>query len=76
MLTQKKITMEAKCVIDEIEVVSFTAVIKPETNDVTMYTRKIDTDMYAKHRKQIREDSAEFEDQAYAMLEELVANAG
>ena len=74
MLSTKKITLEAKSVVDGKEIMGFRAVIEPEKNDdVTMLHYQINKEACKENRSSVRADQAEFEDYAYKFHEELKA---
>lgn len=71
MLSENKITIEAKTAIDETAICRFFAVIKPAEKDVSFVTQQYDKEACKKHRQTVREDQAEFEDFAYFLADEL-----
>lgn len=74
MLSTKKITLEAKSVVDGKEIMGFRSVIEPEKNDdVTMLHYQMNKEACKEHRSIVRADQMEFEDYAYKFQEELKA---
>lgn len=72
-LTTKKVTLEAKSVVDNKEIMGFRAIFEPETKgEVTLLHYQIDKAACKEHRNVIREDQSNFEDYAFAMHEELM----
>lgn len=74
MLTaNKKITIEAKSVVNGVEVKGFRAVIDTETPDnIKFIPWEIDKAACKEHRQAVRTDQAEFEDYAYQMQDEII----
>lgn len=73
MLTEKKIVMEAKTVVNEVEICNMTAIIKVDTEDVSFHNRMLDKVACKDHRVTLRADQAEFEDMAYQLLDDMIA---
>lgn len=75
MLTNtKKITIEAKCVVDGAEIAGFRAVFDSENQKkMSFLPWQINAEACKEHRKIVRQDQAEFEDYAYAVQEEILA---
>ena len=75
MLNNKNVTMNAKSVVatseNETVLCELIAVIKPEEDDVRFFVRPVDKEASRAYRQIVREDRAEFEDAAYALLDEL-----
>lgn len=73
-LTTKKITLEAKSVVDNKEIMGFRAIIEPEKeSEVSLLHYQIDKAACKKHRTIVREDQGAFEDYAFEMHEEMMA---
>lgn len=75
MLKGKTFNMSAKSVITdgetEVELCAFVALIKPAEDDVQFLIKPLDKEASRQFRQIVREDRAEFEDAAYALLDEL-----
>lgn len=72
MLTNKKISITAKTMIDDNEIAGYGAVINTENeNDVSFFHKQVDKYACKLHRDDVRADQAEFEDLAY-QIEEVV----
>lgn len=71
--TKKEITLRNDILVDEKVVVGQTATINTETNKVIFNEWKNDMDLYEEHRTAIRELMFAFEDEAFAVKAELVA---
>lgn len=72
MLSTKKITIEAKTIIDDKEIMGYRATIEPGKNDdVMFYAYQIDKPACKEHRELVRREQAEFEDYAYNLQEKL-----
>lgn len=74
MLTNNKIIMESKLVIDEAEVCAFMATINVDKNDISFHHRQIDKALCKEHRDTVRKDQASFEDMAYQIQESVMDN--
>lgn len=77
MLEKKKITMEAKTIVNEVEVCTFMGILDQTTGKWSFFNRVHDKDLYKEHREIVRADQANFEDSAYylqEMLEKLPNN--
>lgn len=73
-LTPKKITLEAKSIVDGKEIMGFRAIFEPEKeSEVSLLPYQIDKAACKEHRNVIREDQREFEDYAFEMHEEMMA---
>ena len=73
MLTNKKITFEAKTTIEDKEIARYIAVLDLENGNLNFYPRQLDTDACKKNRDVVRADQAEFEDFAYSVQDKLTA---
>lgn len=71
MLTAKKITIEARSVVDGVEIAGHRAIFSSENNGVTFLPWQIDKDACEAHRKTVREDRDAFEDFAYDMKKKI-----
>lgn len=70
MLKGKKISLEAKTVVNDVEICKYVAIIPEDSSGVTFLTQMIDKDACKEHRDIVREDRADFEDWAYAIQEQ------
>ena len=74
MLTNaKRITVEAKCAVDDKEIKGFRAVIVSGSEDVSFHHWDIDKAAVKEYRQTVRADQAEFEDYAYKLQETFAA---
>lgn len=71
MITEKKITVDAKTYVDDTPICSWIAVLKPEINDVSFLTRQLDKLACKEHRDIVRADQAAFEDEVYDLMDVL-----
>ena len=72
----KSITLNGNSVIDGVTAAHFTAVINSDNpEDMTLASYQTDKALYKKNRVQCRKDEAEFEDEAYAIQDTLLAEA-
>ncbi|MDY3249795.1 MAG: hypothetical protein SOX32_05535 [Candidatus Choladocola sp.] len=72
--TKKSITLTGNSVIDGVVVAGYQAVINSDDpNDMNISSWQQDKAMYTANRSQCRQDEAEFEDTAYALQDELLA---
>lgn len=74
MLTDNKIIMQSKLVIDEKDVCTFLATIDVDKNDISFSHRQIDKALCKEHRETVRKDLASFEDMAYQIQESVMGN--
>ena len=73
MLTNKKISIESKCVVNDVEIAAFRAVFIPEdANSMAFHHYQMDREACKIHRKELREDQAAFDDYAYELHEEML----
>lgn len=75
MLSMKKsITLTGASVIGETQAEGYSATINSENpEDITFSSWQTDKALYKANRTQCRNDAAEFEDAAYALQDELIA---
>lgn len=75
MLNYKKsITLTGGSCIDGVQAEGYSATINSENpEDITLSSWQTDKELYKKNRSQCRQDAAEFEDAAYAIQDELIA---
>ena len=74
MLTDNKIIMQSKLVIDEKDVCTFLATINVDDNDISFNHRQIDKALCKEHRETVRKDLAAFEDMAYQIQESVMGD--
>ena len=74
MLTERRITITAKTVIDDVAIANHGALLNLETNDLSFYGGQLDKDACKEHRDILRADKAAFEDFAYHIQEEVTRN--
>lgn len=75
MLAEKKITMEAQTVVDDVAICRHIAVIKSETGTVQFVRSMLDEAACKDNRDTVRADQATFEDAAYEMLDKMTVVA-
>lgn len=76
MLNSKKITLEAKTVVNGTEIMGWRAIFTPgSTEDVSFLPYQIDKAACKENRVIVRADQAEFEDYAYELQEKLAQGA-
>ena len=73
MLSNKRLTIVAETVVDEVKIASYGAILNLESMDLSMTTRYIDKDACKEHKDIVRADQAEFEDYAYSVQDMLKA---
>ena len=72
----KSITLNGDSVIDGVTASHFTAVINSDNpEDMTLTSYQTDKALYKTNRVQCRKDEAEFEDEAYAIQDTMLAEA-
>ena len=72
MLNTKKVTIEAKSVVDGVEVMGFRALFDPEVPDELSFLHyQINRAACKTHRDIVRKDQQEFEDYAYKFQENV-----
>lgn len=71
MLSEERITITAKTVVDDKEIASYQADLRPGDSDWKFYERQIDKEACKEHRYIVRADRATFEDLAYHIQEEV-----
>lgn len=72
--TTKSITLKGNSIIDGVIVEGYQAVINSANpNDMTISSWQQDKALYKANRVQCRADSAEFEETAYALQDEMLA---
>lgn len=73
---KKKITINGKSIIDGVEVCGYQAQIDSSNPaDIVLTDWQVDKEMYKANRAVCRADQAEFEDYAYTVQDELIAEA-
>lgn len=75
MLTDaKRITIEAKSIVDGAEIKGFRAIFDSKNpENLAFHHWQINNEACKEHRKTVRADQAEFEDYAYQVQEDLIA---
>ena len=71
MLNNKRITIVADTVIDEVKIATYGAILDVVTGELSLTARNVDADAAKAHKDLVRADRAEFEDFAY-MIQDLV----
>ena len=71
MLSNKKFTIVADTVVNEVKIASFGAVLNVDTADLTLYARQLDKEACKENRNTVRRDQAEFEDFAYHVQDHI-----
>lgn len=74
LTTKKEITLTGESRIDDVVAEVYRAVINSESpDDMTLTAVQRDKALYKANRRQCREDNAEFEELAYAVQDEMLA---
>lgn len=72
--TKQSITIDAESIINGVKIATFRAVINSENpNDMNHTTLIHDKLLYKENRVAVRADSAEFEDYAYSVQDNMLA---
>lgn len=71
MLANKRITIVADTVIDDVKIASFGAILNMDTMDLSLTSRHVDKEACKIHRDVVRADQMEFEDSAYELQDML-----
>lgn len=72
--TTKKITINGKSIIDNVEVCGYQAQIdESDPTNMSLSDWQINKELYKANRVECRADLAEFEDYAYTIQDELIA---
>lgn len=71
MLTNKRITIVAETIVDEVKIASYGAILNMDTGELSLTSRNIDNDACKEHRDVVRAERAEFEDFAYMVQDQL-----
>lgn len=72
--TNKKISVESKCIVNDMVIATFRAAIDIDTANLAKFVIEHDKEMCMKHRAVLRADQAAFEAEAYK-LQDAVADA-
>lgn len=73
---KKKITINGKSIIDGVEVCGYQAQIdSANPEDIVLTDWQVNKEMYKANRSECRADQADFEDYAYSVQDELIAEA-
>lgn len=75
MLTSKKITLESRTVVNEVEICKYIAIISEDNSEVTFFTQMLDKAACKEYRDIVRDDRAAFEDWAYELQDQHVKGA-
>lgn len=75
MLNNKRLTIVADTIVDDVKIARFGAVIDLDTFDLSMSSSHLDKDACKTHRDVVRADQSEFEDYAYEVQDMLKAAA-
>lgn len=73
MLTNKRISIVAKTIINDVEIATHSALLDADTGDLSFHTRHDDKPACKENRDMVRADTAEFEDFAYSVQESVIA---
>ena len=74
MLTNKRLTIVAETVVDDVKIASYGAVLNLDDMDLSLTNRYIDKEACKIHKDIVREDNKVFEDFAYMVQDQLVAS--
>ena len=73
MLNNKRLTIVADTVIDDVRIARFGAVIDLDSFELSMSSSHLDKDACKDNKETVRADQAEFEDYAYELQDMLRA---
>lgn len=71
MLTNKRLSIVADTIVDEVKIASYGAVLNLENMEPSLTSRYIDKEACKIHKDIVRVDQAEFEDYAYMVQDTL-----
>ena len=71
MLTNKRITIVADTVIDDVKIATYGAILNPDTGEMNISFRNIDNEKCKLYRDTVRAERAEFEDFAYDIQDRM-----
>jgi hypothetical protein len=74
MLTNNKITLEARVTVNDADICRFLAIISDNGNNISFLTQMIDKDACKQYRDIVRDDRAAFEDWAYEVQEQQLGS--
>lgn len=74
LTVRKNITLNGECIIDGVKAKGYTAVINSENPlDMSLSSYQLNKELCKANRTTCRSDEAEFEDLAYAIQDEMLA---
>lgn len=73
MLSNKRMTLIAETIIDDVKIASYGAILDLSSMDLSFTSRQIDKGACKTYKEVVREDQAEFEDYAY-IIQDLIIN--
>lgn len=71
MLSGKKLTFEAKTIVDDVAIARFFAVLRLDDNKLDLNTNYLDGAACQEHRDVVRADQEEFENFVYQVQDSL-----
>lgn len=71
MLNNKRLTIVAESILDDVRIASYGAVLNLDDMDLSLTSRHIDKEACKLNKEIVRADQAEFEDYAYAVQDML-----
>lgn len=74
MLTNKRLTIVAETVVDDVKIASYGAILDLDGMDLSLTNRYIDKEACKIHKDIVREDNRVFEDFAYMIQDQLMAS--
>lgn len=75
MLSNKRMTLVAETIIDDVKVASYGAILDLSSMDLSFTSRQIDKGACKAYKEVVRADQAEFEDYAYTVQDLLINNS-
>ncbi len=71
MLSNKKLSIAADTIVNDVKICSFGAVLDLTTGEMNIFERRGDAEAIKENRDTVREDRAEFEDFAYSVQDDV-----
>lgn len=71
MLNNKRLTIMADTILDDVKIASYGAVLDLDNMDLSLTSRHVDKEACKLNKEIVRADQAEFEDYAYAVQDML-----
>lgn len=71
MLNNKKLSITADTIVNDVKICSFGAILDLSTGMMNIFERRGDAEVIKENRDIVREDRAEFEDFAYSVQDDV-----